>query len=71
MKFWSKGLLLTVTVLTVAWLTSIAFATGGPTPRPAARCISMARMARAAWNSATSAIVNRFLHSSDSGDGAR
>jgi photosynthetic reaction center cytochrome c subunit len=29
MKFWSKGLIFTVTVLTVVWLTSIAFATSG------------------------------------------
>jgi photosynthetic reaction center cytochrome c subunit len=32
MKFWSKGLLFTVTVLTVGWLTSIAFATSAMTP---------------------------------------
>src|SRR5579863_7386209 len=29
MKFWSKGLIFTVTGLTVVWLTSIAFATNG------------------------------------------
>ena len=30
MKLWSKGLIFTVTALTVAWLTSIAFATSTP-----------------------------------------
>jgi len=29
MKFWSRGLIFTVTTMTVAWLTSIAFATSG------------------------------------------
>ena len=29
MRFWSKGLIVSVTALTVAWLTSIAFATSG------------------------------------------
>jgi hypothetical protein len=39
MKLWSKGLIFTVTALTVAWLTSIAFATSAPIGRTGATTV--------------------------------